>query len=112
MRYTLLLMSLWMGYVGCAESPIKKADVVAVPTIREQVNSIVAKDVARLTSDKLEAYLQSLVAIAKANGKATALEVEPGLRAIRQLLGGGMPGIRREAAFVEIMLRINQGAPK
>ncbi len=88
-----------------AVSLTRKAD------IRGQINRIIRREAEPLGQARgqrqLDAYLARLEARARAKGKVTALEVEPGLAAIRAHQPGKPGAMARMAAYSSRMVRLS-----
>jgi hypothetical protein len=105
--------------VVAATPPVESAAAAAAPAIaaapgqpdvRAQIRQAVETDVTPLKSESdLDRYLASLEARARRNHKVTALEVEPGIRAIRNLADQIGPDRMQEkrAAFTQKMARLS-----
>lgn len=82
--------------------------------LREQVRRVIHERVEPLrTEAELEAFLADLEASARRRGYASALEVEPGLAAIRQVLADRGPEetVRRQMEFSERMRALSPPPP-
>jgi hypothetical protein len=90
--------------------PLSPPIVAAPPSMRAQVREVVAVEVAPLkTPQEVDHYLAELSARAKRNRHVGALEVMPGIRAIRQL--GPEIGTERVeekvAEFTQLMAKLS-----
>ena len=67
-------------------SPAQATRATSVPDMRARIRQAVQSDLPALkTEADVDRYLAELMARAKRNHRVTALEVQPGLEAIRQL---------------------------
>jgi hypothetical protein len=82
--------------------------------LREQIRRIITERVEPLrTEAELEAFLAEMEASARRRGYASALEVEPGMAAIRQVAGAHGPEelVRRQVEFSERMRALSPPPP-
>jgi hypothetical protein len=117
----LLGMGGWLMYeIGLHAAPTPSPLRVAAPTplpppaaphvsMRAQIRQAIETDVAPLHSEgDVDRYLGDLEARARRNGRVTALELEPGIRAIQRLADelGHERADEKLAAFAQKMTRL------
>jgi hypothetical protein len=101
------------GAYGLARTGLVGPRAAAPESMRAEISRKTAEDLSRLaTPAQLDPYLDGLLAQARAKGQPTALDVEPGVRAIARFRSelGDEGVVRRTSEFVAAMGAIRDHA--